>query len=155
VVNMTRPRWQDDEDLLGELKEAVRHPGRVPQSVREAGRAAFAYRIPGTGLLVARLTYDSLLDDSLLLRSGEEIPPRIVTFEADLLSVELELAEDKIVGQLIPPAPGTVTMITLDGDAGQALADRVGCFMLLRPSPRPVRFCCQTRVSLITDWMQL
>jgi len=151
---MTRLRWQGDEDLLGELKEAVRHAGRVPEPVREAGRAAFASRMPRTGLLLARLTYDSLLDDSLLFRSGLQARPRIVTFEASLLALELELAEDRIVGQLVPPVPGTVTMMTLDGTAGRALSDRVGCFMLPRLSPRPVRFCCLTRVSLITDWMQ-
>jgi hypothetical protein len=67
------------------------------------------------------------------------------------VSMELELAEDEIVGQLVPPAPGTVTMMTPDGTAGQAVADPAGRFMLIRPSPRPVRFCCQARVNLITD----
>jgi hypothetical protein len=78
-----------------------------------------------------------------------------MTFEANSLSVEVELAEDKIVGQLVPPASGTVTVMTLDGVAGQAQTDTVGRFVLPRPSPRPVRFCCQAQVNLITDWVRV
>jgi hypothetical protein len=151
-----RPPWLDDEVLLEEVREAVLHAGRVPHSILDAGRAAFARRMSEAGFRLAILRYDSLLDDALQFRAESETGPRIVTFEADSLSVEIELAEDKIVCQLIPPAGGEVTMLTVDGVAGQVQADAIGCFVFPRPSPGPVRFRCQTRESrLVTDWVHL
>jgi hypothetical protein len=153
---MTSRRLEDDERLLAQLGEAVRRAGPVPHSVREAGRAAFARRTVDAGLVLAGLKYDSLLDAALHLRGDEQSGPRIMTFQADVLSVEIELAHDKVVGQLIPPTMGEVAMMTVDGIVGRATANAMGCFVLPPPLPGPVRFRCQTEAStLITEWVRL
>jgi hypothetical protein len=153
---MTSRRWQDDEGLLAELREAVRRAGGARPSVRETARAAFTRRSREAGLALASLSYDSLLDDALQLRAGAESSPRIVMFQAEAMSVEIELAHGNILGQLIPPTGGEVMMMTLDGITGQAAADAMGCFVLSLPKPGPARFRCQTAESeLITDWVRL
>jgi hypothetical protein len=150
----SRP-WDDEDGLLGNLGAAVRGLGHVPDSVREAGRAAFALRTAGPGVVLARVDYDSLLDDSHL-RTDEPTAPRLLTFQAEGLCVEIELTEDRVVGQLIPPAAGGVAMMTVEGVAGQTEADSMGCFVLPRPAPGPGRFRCTIGESeVVTDWVRL
>jgi hypothetical protein len=152
VDNVTSRRSVDDKTLLDELGEALRAAGRVPPSFDEASRAAYARRT--TGAALARLGYDSLLDDAVHLRDPDA--PRIVSFEAGSLTVEIEIADDWLVGQLIPPSSGEVTLVTMHGDAGRALADDAGCFLLPVPPPGPVRFRCRVpQGEVVTDWVRL
>jgi hypothetical protein len=156
VDNVRSRPWEDEDALLGNLGAAVSGPGRVPDSVREAGRAAFALRTAGAGVVVASVDYDSLLDDGRQLRTDEPAAPRLLTFQAEGLCVEIELTEDRVVGQLIPPAAGEVAMMTVEGVAGQTEADSMGCFVLSRPAPGPVRFRCRIGEStVVTDWVRL
>jgi len=101
--------------------------------------------------------YDSVLDDELHLRDGDQGGgPRIVAFEADSLSVEIELTDDQVVGQLVPPTAGEVRLVTLAGTASETTADSMGCFVLPRPAPGPVRFDCVVGGrSVVTDWVRL
>jgi len=158
---MTSSRWPEEERLLAELGDAVRHAGPVPASVREAARAAFARRAADLGRVLALLTYDSLLDDALQLRAERHAVPRILVFQADDLSVEIELADEEIVGQLVPPTTGQVAVATFDAVAvettvGEATADANGCFVLPRPRRGPVRLRCHTAAStMVTEWVSL
>jgi hypothetical protein len=152
VDAVTSRRWIADETLLEELGEALRAAGRTPPSFDEASRAAFARRATGADL--ARLSHDSLLDDVIHLRDSDA--PRIVTFEAEELSVEIEIEDDRLVGQLIPPTPGEVALVTMEGDAGLTTADDAGCFLLPAPAPGPVRFRCRVQQrEVVTDWVRL
>jgi hypothetical protein len=158
---MTSPQSPDEERFLEELGEAVQRAGPVPQSVRDVARAAFARRAADAGAALACLTYDSLLDDELQLRAGRHAVPRILMFQADDLSVEIELERDKVIGQLVPPTVGEVAVTTVDAIAaeatvGEATADTNGCFVLPRPRRGPVRFRCHTAAStVVTDWVSL
>ena len=150
----TRP-W-DDDDLLAEAARAARQVGPVPEGVRRAGRTAFRWRAADTGRTLARMRYDSVLDDELQLRAGEQGGPRIVTFEADSLSVEIELTDDQVVGQLVPPTAGEVRLVAVAGTASETTADAMGCFVLPRPAPGPVRFHCMVGdQTVVTDWVRL
>jgi hypothetical protein len=161
VATMTSSRWPDEEHLLAELGDAVRHAGPVPASVREAASAAFARRAVDVGRVLAILTYDSLLDDALHLRAERHAVPRILVFQADDLSVEIELADEEIIGQLVPPTMGEVAVTTFDAIAteatvGEATADPNGCFVLPRPQRGPVRLRCHTAAStMVTEWVSL
>lgn len=153
---MTSRPWEDDDAFLVELGEVVRSVGRVPDSVRETGRAAFNCRTVDPQLVLASVSYDSCLDDGLYLRGEGSTGPRIVAFQAESLCVEIELTDEQVVGQLVPPSAGEVSMMTIDGIAGQATADAMGCFGLPLPSPGPVRFRCRTPASaVLTDWVHL
>lgn|SRR5215475_6125317 len=158
---MTSPLWPDEERFLEELGEAVRQAGPVPQPVRDVARAAFALRAAGAGCALARLTHDSLLDDAPQPRAGRHAVARTLTFQADDLSVEIELEHDRVIGRLVPPSVGEVAVTTVDATAveatvGQATADSNGCFVLPRPRRGAVRFRCHTAAStVVTDWVRL
>ncbi len=148
---MSRPLG--DEDLLRAAGQAVRSLGRVPGSVGEAGRAAFAHR-PGAGARLAAVVYDSLLDDHACLRAPTG--PREVTFQAESLTVDVAIDEDRLVGQIVPGAPAEVALLTVDGVAGQTTADELGCFVLAPPPAGPAKFRCRMDgTEVVTEWLRL
>jgi hypothetical protein len=156
VVIMMSRRWRDDEELMADVAEASRYSIRVPEQMLSAARAAFASRAKDRNWVLAALSYDSVLDESLALRGSEQDGRRVITFDAGPVSVEIELAGDRMVGQLVPPMYGDVEMMTADGVAGRVATDSVGCFVLSRPAAGPVRFRCQIETGVVlTDWVLL
>jgi hypothetical protein len=152
VARMPCGPWQDDEDLLSELAE-VAGRSSMSESMRQAALAAFGTR--RTGGVLAKIRYDSLVD---VFRWRGETPTgrRILSFEAEELSVEVEVLGDRLTGQLVPPAPGRVQLMTLDGVAAETEADSLGRFSLSRPAAGPVRFRCEVPAGVVvTDWVRL
>jgi hypothetical protein len=77
-------------------------------------------------------------------------------FKADSLTIDIAIDDDQLVGQLVPATAGEVTMMTLDGVAGEAAADEMGCFILSPPPPGPTRFRCRIDGrEVFTDWLRL
>jgi hypothetical protein len=153
---MTSRRWRDDEELMAQVAEASRCSSPVPDQMLTAARAAFASRATDRNWVLAALRYDSVLDEDLALRGPEQDGRRVITFDAGPVSVEIELAGDRMVGQLVPPMGGDVEMMTAEGVAGRVAADSAGCFVLPRPSPGPVRFRCRLETGVVlTDWVLL
>lgn len=151
---MTSQSRDEDEEILRDIKDAVRRVGRVPDSVLDAGRTAFTRRIAHPGAALASVGYDSLLDDSAQLRAPGS--PRVVTFETDSLSIEVTITDEQLLGQLIPPAAGRIAMLRVEGVAQDGAADEMGRFVLSLPSPGPTRFRCEIGESeVFTDWMDL
>jgi hypothetical protein len=144
----------EDERFLRDLSDVVRRVARVPEAIREAGRAAFTRGPLPPGAELASVGYDSLLDDAAQLRAPHA--PRIVTFESDAVSIEVTVADKQLIGQLIPPASGRVAMLTVDGLAEEGAVDEMGRFVLSPPPPGPTRFRCRIGESeVLTDWMNL
>ena len=142
------------ESILRDVADAVRRAGEVPEAIREAGRVAFTRRNLDPGAVVVSVGYDSLLDDSVEMRAPGS--PRIVTFETDSLSIEVSISHEQLVGQLIPPAAGTVTMLTIDGIVDEGTVDEMGRFALRPPAAGPTRLRCRVGESeVVTDWMDL
>ena len=150
---MTSQPWDEDKELLGAMTDAVRSLGHVPESVRKAGRAAFTHRTPAEAAL-ASIDYDSLLDEDVRLRAPDG--PRMVVFRSDSLTIDIAIDDDRLTGQIIPAGAGEVTMMTIEGVAGEATADEMGCFVLSPPAPGPTRFRCRIDGSeVFTDWLRL
>jgi hypothetical protein len=61
--------WNDDQQLLADLVEAVRAAGQVPERFIELGQAAFAWR--GVDAELAALTFDSAAPGALDSRAGD------------------------------------------------------------------------------------
>ena len=69
--------------------------------------------------------------------------------------VEIEVESD-VMGQLIPPQPGHVTLVTARGSRAEAEADDLGCFRLPLPGHGPVRLTCRTAGGIsATEWTTL
>jgi hypothetical protein len=95
-----------------------------------------------------------MLPESMLVRGSGPDAPRTLVFHGDRLSVEVEIDEDGIVGQLMPPRPGVVTLVTAAGPQATAQADEVGCFTFPLPAAGPLRLDCRLGTDhFITDWV--
>ncbi|MEN3358956.1 MAG: hypothetical protein V7637_2938 [Mycobacteriales bacterium] len=152
---MTR-QWDSDDALLAELHGATHRPGPPADAIRRAGHAAFRFRTAGTGRVIAGLTYDSALDGAGAVRGDEPGGRRALTFTAAEMSVEVELADGRVIGQLIPPVAAEVQLLTVTGSAGESTADSLGCFVLPRPGSGPARFKCVVGDQVVyTDWVSI
>lgn len=124
---MPSRNWNDDDELIRDLGEALRQ-GPAEQQVIEAARAAFAWRAADADLELAALLYDSRLDQTALVRGPHSGAPRNLVFGLGQLRIELELSDTGIEGQLVPPEPGVVRLLTATGPAVETTADELGCF---------------------------
>ena len=148
---MNLPRT--DDELMQELAAALREEPADEDVVR-AARAAFSWRALDAELVA--LEMDSAVDAaaSALVRGGELGAPRMLAFRGDQLSVEIEIDEAGIAGQLTPARPGQVTLMTPDGPQVTTQADEVGCFTLPPPPSGPVRLdCLQDSARFVTEWV--
>jgi hypothetical protein len=152
---MTSRQWRDDDEFMAELAQTSRSVA-VPEAVLRAARAAFGRRLADPERVIAAIGYDSALDDELAMRGGEPDDRRIVSFNAESISVEIELSADRLVGQLVPPMAAEVELATTEGTFARTTADDVGCFRLERPPPGPVQFRCRLSTGVVvTDWVLL
>jgi hypothetical protein len=153
---MASPSSNEDDVLFARIREATAGTGALRDTVRRVARAAFATRLPDADRLLARLSYDSLLHGAGSVRDGGSGDRRVVTFDAPTLSVEIEISGDRLLGQIVPPTPAEIELMSPDGPLDGACADALGCFTLAAPSPGAVRFGCRTREGLVlTDWVRL
>jgi hypothetical protein len=146
----------EDEKLLAELREALAARAAVPTAFIATARSAYAWHHIDAEL--AQLTYDSRYDTELSasLRS-EAAAIRALTFASARFSIEVEVTDDALLGQLIPPQPGTVELQTLAGEAAAEEIDDVGCFSI---EPKPdgrfrLRFRIQGQPDVLTGWLTL
>jgi hypothetical protein len=148
--------WTDDDQLLATLGEALR-AGDVPGAVVRAGKLAYAAH--GIDAQFAALTYDSAVDDGQALAATRAEPARArsLTFGSTTLTIELEVTEDAVLGQLLPPQPGTV-QVEVDGGGDETVdVDEAGGFVVspIPQSPFRLRFRTAAGGSVITGWIPL
>jgi hypothetical protein len=149
---LSSPTWSDDE-LLRELRAALQE-SPVDESVIRAAQAAFTWRTVDDDLELLSLEAGCGLTTDVLVRDSGPGGPRILTFHGERLSVEIEIDEAGIVGQLTPPRPGQVTLVTADGPRATTQADDVGCFTFPPPTAGPLRLDCRLGDDhFITDWV--
>ena len=141
-----------DEELLAELRQALKARQAVPPSFVEA------LRVPSVAhhrRRASQLTYDSLAtSEAAPVTRSEPASIRSLTFTSPRLTIELEVAGGTLLGQVVPPRPrrsgcspgrrGTVIAAT------RSAADR-------RLPRGPFRLRCQTdaSVDVLTGWITL
>jgi hypothetical protein len=144
----------DDDRILGDLGAAVREAAAVPESFLAAGRAAFAWRTVDEELA----TFADA--ETAPVRAAEEAGParlRSFTFAARGLTIEVEVADDALVGQVVPPAAGRIELRTPRGEPVRAEVDELGWFAL-RPMPAGMfRLYLQPANGspVVTEWVTL
>lgn len=150
------PDIWDDEQLLAALKESLGARQAVPPEFVELGKNAYAWHNIDAEL--AQLTYDSTNEHAGVpsMRS-EPASIRALTFTSAHLTVELEVNEDSMLGQVIPTQEGTIEIQTRTGPITTIQVDEVGCFAI-RPIPdNPFRLHCHTTddSDVLTGWITL
>jgi len=103
----------------------------------------------------APLTFDSWMEQVRVMRA-EPGHARVLIFTATVLSLELELMADRVVGQIVPPGPGEVVVEAPDGGSFRIEADDMGFFDFEGMPRGQVRLRCETAAGrLVTDWVGL
>jgi hypothetical protein len=152
VASVCSPEWTDDE-LLQELRGALQEEP-VAESVIRAAQAAYTWRTVDAELELLSLDAADELAAGALVRGGGPDVPRSFAFHGERLSVEIEVDEAGIVGQLTPPQAGRVTLVTAEGPQATAQADEIGCFTFPPPAPGPLRLDCQLGGDhFVTEWV--
>jgi hypothetical protein len=82
---------------------------------------------------------------------------RNLTFVATDLTVEVEVNDGRLMGQIMPPGPGRVEVQTAGGAGTTAEIDAVGCFGICPLPPAAVRLHVRTAegISVLTAWIVL
>ena len=149
-----RDGW-DDEHLLAALGDALRARQEVPEWFVETGKNAYAWHNIDAEL--AQLTYDSLVDrERAAAVRSEAASIRALTFTSARLSIELEVSESSLVGQVIPPRAGTLEIHTTAGVTSSPV-DEIGCFVVDPIPSSPFRLRCRTEdgADVLTGWITL
>ena len=121
-----------DATTEAELRAIFSHIDPVPRLLDDAARTAFTWRTVDDEL--AELMRDSAEEEAgQLVRGGHG--PRQLSFESPRLGIELEVVstgprERRLDGQLLPPAPATVTIERPGEDGLSVQADELGRFSL-------------------------
>jgi hypothetical protein len=153
VASVCSPEWTDDE-LLQELRSALQEEP-VAESVIRAAQAAFTWRTVDAELELLSLDAADELAAGALVRGGTAAPGSFA-FHGERLSVEIEVDGAGIVGQLTPPQPGQVTLVSAEGSQATAQADEVGCFTFPPPAPGPLRLDCRLSADrFVTEWVTI
>lgn len=142
--------WTDD-DLMAALADAVGSVPPVPEHRRTAASGALAWRSVDAELM--QLTHDSLLEESLVRSSGE---PRVLSFTGSSYSLEVEVDDGQVMGQLLPAVPASVTVSSASGEMLAAEADDNGFFTVGGLEGGTVRFSVALGGSVCTtEWVTL
>ena len=145
----------DDEQLLTALGEAIKARDAVPSWFVQTGKNAYAWHNVDAEL--AQLTYDSRTDaDEMAVARSETATIRALTFTSAHLSIELEVADGSLFGQVVPPQAGTLETRTKAGMT-TAPVDETGFFTVtpIPPGPFLLRFGTTDGAYVMTGWITL
>ena len=141
----------EEELLEEELRQAASLLDPVPPALLQAAVDAFALR--DLEARVAELTFDSLLD-ALPVR-GAAAAPRMLTFSAGEVTLDVELTEEGLIGQVLPPAPARIDLLTASGPATPLTTDDMGRFTGDAPPAGPVALRLRTGGAVVvTEWLR-
>lgn len=146
----------DDEQLMAALRESLDQYRSVPPEFIEAGKNAFAWH--NVDAEIAQLTYDSTYhQDTVASMRSETASIRALTFTSAQLTIELEVAGDSLLGQVIPARPGTIEVQTRVGVIAAITPDELGCFTVCPIPDTPFRLYWQAGNSpdVMTGWITL
>ena len=131
--------WYDDDALMEGLTEAVARERTVPEHVIQAAKDIFDWRGVDAELELLTLSFDSLLTDAVGVRSPAPHSHRMLVFDGDGLTIEIEVGQDVLMGQVVPARSERVILQCADGRVDEVIADDAGFFHLRRPRQGQIR----------------
>ncbi|MFE5600669.1 hypothetical protein ACFQ8O_15975 [Streptomyces coelicoflavus] len=155
---------QDERDVYGE-RDGELHDGLLEEELRQAAAildpvpaelrrvAVDAFALHDLEARVAELTFDSLVD-AIPVR-GESDPPRMLTFSTDGVTVDIEVTADGMIGQLLPPGPAGIEVLSGPRAHARLTADDMGRFTGEAPPAGPFALRLRTgREVVVTEWLR-
>ncbi|MGW7543498.1 hypothetical protein ACWGKQ_20660 [Streptomyces sp. NPDC054770] len=141
-----------DADLLEEeLRGAAAVLDPLPAGLLQL--AMDAYLLHDLEARVAELTFDSLTD-AIPVRGAED-PPRMLTFQAGELTVDVEVTDDGLLGQLLPPQPAGIEVLGGPAVARPLTVDGMGRFASDTAPTGPFALRLRTGGDVIvTEWLR-
>ncbi|POX60944.1 hypothetical protein C3492_25000 [Streptomyces sp. Ru62] len=138
--------------LEEELRQAAAVLDPVPAELVQAAVEAFA--LHDLDARLAELTFDSLVD-ALPVR-GVTDAPRMLTFRAGEVTVDVEVTEDGLIGQLLPPQAARIEVLGGPQTThGPLTADPLGRFTSATPPSGPFALRLRTGAEVIvTEWLR-
>ncbi|MFJ3230717.1 hypothetical protein [Streptomyces sp. NPDC086787] len=137
--------------LEEELRQAAAILDPVPADLRQL--AIEAYALHDLDARIAELTFDSLVD-AIPVR-GATAAPRMLTFRAGDLTVDVEVTGEGLMGQLLPPQPARIEILAGPRPTDQVPADPMGRFVSEAPLTGP--FALRLRMGgdvIVTEWLR-
>jgi hypothetical protein len=147
----------DDDELERELKSAAQLLDPIPARLLRDAMDIFGWRTIDAEL--AELVFDSADTHAAALVRGSG-QPRLLTFQASDLTIELELGgglEHRIAGRLVPARHADVE-IRYGGVQRTVTTDEFGRFSVSWSGSGPVSLRCRPAGStaswqVVTDWI--
>jgi hypothetical protein len=146
--------WSDDEQFFAAVQDALREAREVPCRFIETGEAAFAWRTVDAEL--AAITYDSAAGNHqpIAATRAERAALRELTFSSRELKIHLQVADNALQGQIVPPQRCEIEVRTADGPPLLIRTDDDGWFTV---QPIPIgsfRLHCRIAdTTALTDWL--
>lgn len=143
-----------DDELLGRLRDLLAGDDPVPAEVVAAARDIHSW--PSIDAEIARLVEDSLLSAAEVRGDAA----RLLTYQADAVSLEIEVTESagrlQILGQVMPPNAARIR-VEQPGDGVDATVGDRGRFTAENLRPGPTRFICTLgeQAPVRTEWTLL
>ncbi|MYW21054.1 hypothetical protein GT039_37195 [Streptomyces sp. SID2955] len=140
-----------DALLEEELREVAAVLDPVPAGLVQTALDAFA--LHDLDARLAELTFDSLVD-ALPVRGAVDAP-RMLTFRAGELSVDVEVTGDGLIGQVLPPQSARIEVLGGPGTGRPVAADTLGRFTSDTPPAGPFALRLRTGAEVIvTEWLR-
>ena len=142
----------NDDELGGLIGQAVTPLRDVPPGWRDAAHAAYTWRTIDDELMA--LTHDSSRDEVGAVRREDD--SRTIAFSGGGLTLEVELSDGRILGQLATPVAGEVSFESSDGRSRAVVTNQAGFFSLDGEDHGLVRFVLDAHDKrYVTEWIVL
>ncbi|KMS76376.1 hypothetical protein ACM01_06185 [Streptomyces viridochromogenes] len=141
----------DVELLEEELRQAAAILDPVPAQLRQTAVDAFA--LHDLDARIAELTFDSVVD-AIPVR-GVTDAPRMLTFRAGDVTVDVEVTAQGLMGQVLPPHKAWIEVLGGPQSAVPVVADDMGRFTSDAPPSGPFALRLRTGGEVVvTEWLR-
>ncbi|MFF4271779.1 hypothetical protein [Streptomyces sp. NPDC001536] len=142
-----------DVDLLEEeLRRAASILDPVPAELLQL--AVEAYALHNLDDRIAELTFDSVVD-AIPVRGAVDAP-RMLTFRAGEVTVDVEVSGQELLGQVLPPQQALIEVLTGPQATAPLVTDDMGRFTGDAPPVGP--FALRLRAGgevVVTEWLRV
>ncbi|MGW1749126.1 hypothetical protein ACWCRD_26645 [Streptomyces sp. NPDC002092] len=133
-----------------ELRGAAAILDPVPAQLLQIAVEAFA--LHDLDARIAELTFDSVVD-AIPVRGATDVP-RMLTFHAGGVTVDVELTAQGLMGQVLPPQTAGIEVLSGPQPGWPLTTDDMGRFTYDEPPSGPFALRLRTGEGvLVTDWV--